>query len=121
MSADNGVYILASRGPKKRRGYTKEYRVVHAQAIDNITWEPDYPRGSGEKWLNRKYVLMLFGNARVFTDRRIAEGYAQRIYDEHTEDFGVVEYGICFRDYAHLRFPVNPEARDPDLRRASVG
>jgi hypothetical protein len=122
MSADNGVYILVSRGPKKRRGYTKEYRVAHAQAIDNIFFEPDYPRGNGETWLNRKCVLRLFGNARVFTDRRLAEGYAQRIYDEHAEGYSAPEYGIEILDCcAHLRFPVNPEARDPDLRRTSVG
>jgi hypothetical protein len=121
MSADNGVYILASRGPKKRRGYTKEYRVVHAQAIDNITWQPDYPAGNGESELNQKYVLLIFGNARVFTDRRIAEGYAQCLYDELVGDDYVVEYGTCFLDYAHIRFPKKQEARSRDQSRTVVG
>jgi hypothetical protein len=123
MSADNGVYILVSRGRKTRHGYKKEYRVTHAQAIENIQWQPGdgIIPGDEEIELSPMYVRALFGNARVFTDRRIAEGYAQRIYDEHTEDGGVVEYGIRFLDYSHIRFPKKQEAGSRDRSQAVVG
>ena len=121
MSADNGVYILVSRGRKTRKGYQKEYRVIHAQAIENITWQPDYPDYMvQDSELNRSEVLAYFGNARVFTDRRIAEGYAQRIFDEVMEGFGIVEYGIVwFDEFAHIPFP-KPQSsrrRHPQVQR----
>lgn len=106
MSADNGVYILVSRGRKTRHGHKKEYRVIHAQAIENIFWCLNYPEGAAEPVLNRDDVLSYFGEARVFTDRRVAEGYAQRIYDEWMRDVGYVEYGIVwFDEFAHIPFP----------------
>lgn len=107
MSADNGVYILVSRGRKTRHGFRKEYRVTHAQAIENIEYDPDYPVGSDEM-LNRQHVLSYFGAARIFSDRRVAEGYAQRIYDEE----GYVEYGIVWIDeFAHIPFPKQQRQR----------
>lgn len=107
MSADNGVYILVSRGRWTRHGYKREYRAVHAQAIENITYHPDYPDSPNkEPELNREMVLEYFGEARVFTDRRMAEGYAQAIYDQWMREFGVVEYGIrWFDECAHIPFP----------------
>lgn len=106
MSKDNGVYILVSRGRKTRHGHKKEYRVIHAQAIMNIMFAPDLPVGSDEMMLNSEYVLRYFNGARVFTDRRVAEGYAQATYDAWTVVVGFVEYGIVwFDEYAHIPFP----------------
>lgn len=120
MSADNGVYVLVSRGRKTQHGHKKEYRVIHAQAIENIEWSPDYPVGSGEMLLNREYVLSYFGEARVFTDRRVAEGYAQRIYDEWVKDFGYVEYGIVwFDEFAHIPFPKQPQRQRNERTRVT--
>ncbi len=118
MSADNGVYILVTRGLKRGR---KEYRVAEAWAIENIDWQPDHPvAGPHQHQLNREEVLKRFGEARVLTDRKIAEGYAQRIYDEVMEDFGVVKYGICFLDHANIRFPRKHRPRRRVRRLASV-
>lgn len=105
MSADNGVYILVSRGRKTRRGHKTEYRVIHAQAIENIIWQPDYPDGR-KPMLNREVVLEYFWETRVFTDRRVAEGYAQAIYDDVMWNFGDVEYGIVwFDEFGQIPFP----------------
>ena len=97
MSADNGVYILATKGRERGK---KEYRVAHAQAIENIDYAPDYhPGGSGG--LNTESVQYTFGKSPVFTDRKIAEGYAQRLHEEQSW----TEYGICFLDRLHVRYP----------------
>lgn len=99
MSADNGVYILAtSRGRGKR-----EYRVAHAQAIDNLTDEPDYPLHNPQ--LSEDYAVGLFGKCRVFTDQRIAEGYAIRMLEEIEQGSGVCEYGIVQLNHPTVRFP----------------
>lgn len=107
MSADNGVYILVSRGRWTRHGYKREYRVIHAQAIENVTCQPDYPGSKNrEPELNRAMVLEYFGEARVFTDRRVAEGYALAVYDQWMKGLGTVEYGIrWFDEFAHIPFP----------------
>jgi hypothetical protein len=95
MSADNGVYILATKSARRGK---REYRVAHAQAIENLScW--DYIDHLGN--LNPEFALLLFGKCRVFTDRKLAEGYALRISDE----VGYTEYGIKFLDFTHVRFP----------------
>jgi len=113
MSADNGVYILVSRGRKTRHGYRKEYRVIHAQAIENIYWNADDPwPAEGEAMLNDEYVRSYFGEATVLTDRKIAEGYAQCIYDSWMKEFGYVEYGICWLiEFANVPFPKDQPQR----------
>ena len=114
MSADDGVYVLVTRGRKTRHGYKKEYRVVSAQCIENVTEAPDYPFGTSDQAeshdffvLNCEMVLSYFGGARVFNDRRIAEGYAQCLEDHQGAYFGSgTEYGIVWMDYSHIRFPI---------------
>ena len=85
---DGGVvYILTTKG-----GRGKEYRAIRAQAqaIDQTE------RSSGG--LNAKRILLLFGKCRVFTDRKIAEGYIG-------EDYDGTECGLVVLDYAHIHFP----------------
>jgi hypothetical protein len=118
MSADNGVYILVSRGRRTQRGHKKEYRVVHAQAIECIREQPDYPNPMvRDSEFNREMLLQFFGTAWVFSDIRLAEGYALGIYDQWMRDIGVVEYGIVLLDEcAHIPFPrprIPKEARRP--------
>lgn len=98
MSADNGVYILATRG-RKRKGRGREYRVAHVQAIENAWFDPDYP--ASRPRLNRELVLELFGKSKVFTDLKIARGYAERILEEVV----YAEYGIRVLWYTDLPFP----------------
>lgn len=95
MSADNGVYILATKGPRGK----KDYRVAHLQAVENLWYKPDFPREKPE--LNLKCVVDLYSECRVFTDRTLAMGYALRIADEVWN----LEYGIQLLDYTHMRLP----------------
>ncbi|QQG42772.1 MAG: hypothetical protein HYW15_00965 [Candidatus Giovannonibacteria bacterium] len=96
MSADNGVYILATKGSEGK----KEYRVAHAQAIENLWYKPDFPKEKPE--LSLEYVSVLFGDCRrVFNDQKLAEGYALHILDE----VGYAEYGVQLLDFAHIRLP----------------
>jgi len=107
MSADDGVYVLVTRGRKTQRGYKKEYRVVHTQAIECVTEEPNYPDFMvQDSELNRARTVDFFGKARVFSDRKVAEGYAIRLEEERVETFGSgSEYGIVWLDFAHIPFP----------------
>ncbi len=89
MSADNGVYILETPGhpdPTK-----KQYRVIHAQAIENVTsYDP--------LWNQDECARDYFGKCQVFHDESEAFQEAQRIYDEIMKDdfCPIVEYGISF-------------------------
>lgn len=81
MSADNGIYIAK---------FNKGYRVIHAQAIDNLNY---FPRGSQEEkdeW--RDY----FSRAPLIVTEAEALTEAARLLKEHR---GFVEYGISFLPY----------------------
>lgn len=73
MSADNGVYILETKGP--------EYRVAYAHAIENIFYDS-------------KILRECFDGCEVFSTRKKALDKAAEIcdYAEYTE------YGICLID-----------------------
>ncbi len=108
MSANDGVYVLATKGSRGK----KEYRIAHAQAIENLS--------DGSGGLDVECVRELFGNSRVFTDMKIAQGYAQRVYDEAERSSGdVVVYGIVALNYSHIRFPQasveSEESQEPVL------
>ncbi len=85
MSADNGIYIL-----KSPKGDGFEFRVIHAQAIENIEWEPD------KEGYNTKQLRGYFGEAQVFTSDNEALREAGRMADEVlADDFcPILEYGI---------------------------
>lgn len=81
MSADNGTYILQTYGP--------EYRVVHAQAIDNIygpydeinhTYHPDI-----------KSIVEYFGESKVYTQVEEAWDHASEL----DESYDWSEDGVC--------------------------
>jgi len=79
MSADNGIYIL--RTPTKG-GDGFEYRVAHAQAIENLNYA-----GVVGDW----YTVVYFGNSEVHTGENSAFVAAAKEYEAH----GWTEYGIC--------------------------
>lgn len=75
MSADNGIYILATNDG--------EIRVAHAQAIENI--------GYGKTALDLANIVLYFKDSKVYTDSSKAWEKAKKIYD----DVEYAEYGIC--------------------------
>lgn len=84
MSADNGVYILETPGDMG-----PEYRVAHAQAIENLTYgDPDG---------NEEYMVILFGKSKIHSSFGDALKEASDVADEILADpiCPILEYGIC--------------------------
>ena len=80
MSADNGIYILETPITGK-----KEWRVTHAQAIENLHYQP--PKG----WdMDPQEVVTYFGKSQVFHSK--AEALLRA--DEMARGFAILEYGI---------------------------
>lgn len=88
MSADNGIYILVTEGP--------EFRVAHCQAIENIEWQPNY------HGLNKEEILVYFATCKVLNNLEDAFNYAKKL----SEDYYVLEYGICILDHEEVLFPM---------------
>ena len=89
MSADNGIYILVTKGP--------EYRVAHAQAIEDIHFgvrNPDY------EW-NEKSIVEKFGKVAVSSNKAEALDIALKM----SKQCSVLEYGISWIDYSNKEFP----------------
>ena len=120
MSADNGVYILQTKGP--------EFRVKHLQAIDNVYYcwgyNEDGTIKGGETDNQDIWIVnarqMWFG-APVFTSEEEAWKHAREVY----EVISYVEYGIgkieIDRDFKVLGFEVevfNPVKTFDTLREA---
>lgn len=81
MSADNGTYILQTYGP--------EFRIAHAQAIDNIYGDYD---DENHNWFpNIKNMVDYFGQSKVYTDIGEAWDDAFNLDESH----GWSEYGTC--------------------------
>ena len=92
MSADNGIYILQT---------LDGYRVVHAQAIENIY------EGEG---FNLKVVAEYWGRSNLLKNEIEAWEEAQQLYDEIMDDdyCPIVEYGVQFiNGMEHLQFPIH--------------
>lgn len=104
MSADNGIYILRTKGP--------EYRVAYHQAIDNIygNFSDESLRWQGDP----EAMLEYFGKAPVFTDMESALDKAE----EMVYNYDYLEDGICvisdFKDwdFNNLRKNYGTEAKD---------
>ena len=109
MSADNGIYILES--PSKD-GNSKEYRVTHATAIDNITY--DVPPGE----FNDEQLISYFGDCKVL-DRETARKLAFSTEDKIlANDFcPILEYGINTIKM-HRPFPTKIKAERMDIKSA---
>lgn len=81
MSADNGVYILESKGP--------EFRVIYTQGIDNIygTFNDSTMSWDGDP----EMMLEYFGASNVFSSLTEALDHAEKI----SENYDYLEYGVC--------------------------
>jgi hypothetical protein len=90
MSADNGIYILAT--PK---GSTKEYRVCHLQGIDNLFYDykGDYVSSQTPHGLEViiKNAREMFKNTPIFETHDKALRHASKL----AKDCIILEYGIC--------------------------
>lgn len=94
MSADNGIYILVTKSATSRTG--KEYRVIYAQAIDNMEF--------GKTQEEKEYSLVCsFGNPKtaLFQVRDAAILHAH----EMAKNYSYLEYGVREIDYSHREFP----------------
>lgn len=78
MSADNGIYILNTKD---------SYRVIHAQAIDNLYYSPLQNFGAE---LVPTRVIEYFGNCRYTRDKEAA----YRVAEQMAKKYPVLEYGI---------------------------
>lgn len=91
MSADNGVYILQTKGP--------EYRVCYGSAIDNLY---EGFNDTTLKWIpNMKEVRDMFCESKVFNELEDAFDYAHEI----AKDYEYLEDGVCLiADFKEEKF-----------------
>ena len=83
MSSDNGIYILEAKDG---------FRVIHAQAIENLYWWDDGER----KEINPERLVEYFGEEYVIPTRERAFNVASLIYRDLKEKGIPIEYGISF-------------------------
>jgi len=90
MSADNGIYIARFVGSDGNY----EYRVAHAQAIENCDYSDRYPK----QFIDATRVLY-FGDSKVYKSHEEALERAREIerelVDEDPYEMFYIEYGIC--------------------------
>lgn len=91
MSADDGVYILETKGP--------EYRISHMSAVDNLYYEYNV---LDIRWIPNVTVLMeAFRDSKVFTELTEAWDAATLLEDS----IGMTEYGISLiSDFSKYSF-----------------
>ena len=96
MSADNGIYILATTdvikvGEDEKPVKIVAYRVAHGQAVKcNLAWAMEQePHNIG--WWFGKY----FHKSDVYYDKEEAHNAARKLHDEYKW----TEYGIVDLDY----------------------
>ena len=100
ISSDNGIYILQSNDG---------YRVIHAQAIDNLYW---WQKSDGKNWecrdeLNPEELINYFGKCKIIKTDEEALKEAKRLYIEVIDSYcGILEYGISYiKDWQNKEFP----------------
>lgn len=87
MSADNGIYILKSEGP--------EFRVVEAQAIENINWNERTRSCDDRNYFNMEEVRRYFGKCKVFLSEAEADVETSRLVQEIVDSAcPILEYGV---------------------------
>ena len=102
MSADNGIYIAEFPG---KRG--PEYRVIHAQAIENCDALSD-----PIEWAHA-YRALYFGDAMVHYDKVTALMEASTLFTLHGP---YIEYGIQHIRYDEPFVPMTQQEANNYLR-----
>jgi len=87
MSADNGIYILAT--PK---GDGFEYRVEHLQSIDNYMWDHDLHCDTDDKDIWIKNAREMWKGCEVLESQIDALKLAEELLEQEY----ICEYGISF-------------------------
>lgn len=82
LSSDNGVYV----GEFPTQSGEKEYRVIHAQAIENVDF--------GDQEMQDYTRVSYFGNAISFGTLELAVEEASFLANKVLDDCGLLEYGI---------------------------
>ena len=101
MSADNGIYILKSDGP--------EWRVIEAQAIENIYWNEKTKSCADQPYFNQKEVVRYFGRCEVFLSEEEVDVEACRLVQEIADSAcPILEYGISVIHFPG-KFPDPPK------------
>lgn len=85
MSSDNGVYILETQAPGLPAG-VREFRVAHAQAIENLYYNVETTRPQ----FVPQEAFRYFGACQVFPDYEEALHYAMEV----AERCPILEYGV---------------------------
>jgi hypothetical protein len=107
VSSDNGIYIgrfLSSSPPLKSNEDGYEYRVIHAQAIENCDIETyGYLKDlKDQRKMCDANLVLYYGKSKVFTDVTKAWKEARRIANEYIyTEYGCVEfhYDVLFPSY----------------------
>jgi hypothetical protein len=81
MSADNGIYVLETKGP--------QWRVTYAQGIDNIYG--DFSDLSYQWQGDPEEIYKYFHDSPVFLNYGLALDYAEEL----SYNYDYLEYGIC--------------------------
>jgi len=90
MSADNGIYI--------GNFVNKEWRVIHAAAIENLQHKPDTDDG-----YNSKCLVRYFGEQKKYQTESEAFQRARKLEKQIRNDpiCPVLEYGISILKFKH--------------------
>lgn len=86
MSADNGIYILQTKGP--------EWRVAYASAVENVYWDDEKKEETDDTKVHIKNARIMWGDSEVYTDEEAAVRRAWEIYREEISGYGIIEYGV---------------------------
>jgi hypothetical protein len=87
VSADNGIYL--GEFPTLDGG--KEYRVVHAVAIENVDF--------GDPDMQDHTRVSYFGKAHSYQSFELAWEEARLLAQKITDDYGFLEYGIQLLEF----------------------
>jgi hypothetical protein len=97
MSADNGIYVLKTKMTGDKPPYFV-YRVIHAQAIENLYY--DVTTGRHNENFTPEEVYSYFKECMPFFDEGEALCYAHKLADQHP----ILEYGVCILDHGEQTF-----------------